>query len=245
MNKDELIKAFQKECFNDYKRSIGYPDYFTYLHGNPINIQVPIETTLGKFMIVGAYPSAKFYIVDGISDVPLADNDSPFSNESYFDGSRVRTIPSGKELNEVILNRIGIMREECWITDLVKIFLFKQGHIDRYNKLGKQNIQENRSLFKEYAEKSAPWLVREIKLADPRVIILLGAEVVSVLFGISEETAKEKMNGCRQKLPIEGINKEAICLPHPGILMKLSAKNKLAGKDLKNKIALNANERNS
>jgi len=55
-------------------------------------------------MIVGAYPSAKFFTVkksDGsvITDVPLYDNDSPFSNESYFDGSRVRTIPSGKELN--------------------------------------------------------------------------------------------------------------------------------------------------
>ncbi len=59
-------------------------------------------------MIVGAYPSAKFFTINNIPDTPVADNDSPFSNESYFDGSRVRTIPSGKELNEVILSQISI-----------------------------------------------------------------------------------------------------------------------------------------
>ncbi|MBV5315251.1 MAG: hypothetical protein JZU47_18250 [Prolixibacteraceae bacterium] len=77
-------------------------------------------------MIVGAYPSAKFYTINGVSDTPKADNDSPFSNESYFDGSRVRTIPSGKELNEVILEKIGVNRADCWITYLVKVFYSKK-----------------------------------------------------------------------------------------------------------------------
>lgn len=97
---------------------------------------VPIETALNKVMIVGAYPSAKFFTVRAnddtlVTDTPVADNDSPFSNEQYFDGSRVRTIPSGKELNEVILDRLGIDKSDCWITDLVKVFLFKEGHVER------------------------------------------------------------------------------------------------------------------
>jgi len=98
------IQEYQKTCFIQYKLDIGYPDHYTFFYGNPINVLVPIETPVNKIMIVGAYPSAKFFTVkksDGsvITDVPLCDNDSPFSNESYFNGSGVRTIPSGKELN--------------------------------------------------------------------------------------------------------------------------------------------------
>lgn len=148
------IKEYQRDCFYNYKQEINYPENYSYLDGNSINVLVPIETAKNEIMIVGAYPSAKFYTINGIPDTPMADNDSPFSNESYFDGSRVRTIPSGKELNEVILEKIGVKRESCWITDLVKVFLFKQGHIDRYNKLGKSDQTENRSKFSEYAEKS-------------------------------------------------------------------------------------------
>ena len=225
MNKYDLIKAYQKECFNNYKRSIGYPEYYSYLYGNPINVQVPIETTLGKFMIVGAYPSAKFYTLDGISDVPLVDNDSPFSDESYFDGSRVRTIPSGKELNEVILSQIGIHREECWITDLVKVFLFKQGHVDRYLKLGRADIRQNRSDFDDFAKKSITWLVREIELSMPKVLILLGVEVTSVLFKTDEVNAKELLDGTVHDLLLDDIKVQSICLPHPGILMKPSLRN--------------------
>lgn len=85
----ESIQAYQKDCFSRYKKDIGYPDNYTFLYGNSINVLVPIETPIDKFMIVGAYPSAKFYTIGKITDVPLIDNDSSFSNESYFDGSRV------------------------------------------------------------------------------------------------------------------------------------------------------------
>ena len=123
------VQEYQKDCFMNYKTEIEYDSKYKYLYGNPVNVLVPIETALNKFMIVGAYPSAKFFTVNKVLDTPLYDNDSPFSNESYFDGTRVRTIPSGKELNEVILSDIGVDRSECWITNLVKVFLFKKGHI--------------------------------------------------------------------------------------------------------------------
>lgn len=157
--------------------------------------------------------------------MPLYDNDSPFSNESYFDGSRVRTIPSGKELNEIILNQIGIKREDCWITDLVKVFLFKEGHVRRYEELGKKDIQSNRNKFKDYAIASTPWLLREIEIAHPKVVILLGAEVISVLFKTSQERAIKLMDGDKHELPIENMIVTTICLPHPGILMQPSARN--------------------
>ena len=117
------VSEYQQNFYQNYKKDIKYPEQYKYFYGNPINVLVPIETTLNKVMIVGAYPSAKFFKVGKVLDTPLMDNDSPFSNESYYDGTRVRTIPSGKELNEVILNNIGVKREDCWITDLVKVFI--------------------------------------------------------------------------------------------------------------------------
>lgn len=219
------VSEYQKDCFRNYKKEIVYPEDYTYLFGTPINVLVPIETVLNKVMVVGAYPSAKFYTVEGIADTPVADNDSPFSNESYFDGSRVRTIPSGKELNEVILERIGIKRSDCWITDLVKVFLFKEGHVNRYIKLGKKDIQENRSKFLEYANKSLARLETEIEICNPYVIILLGLEVTKVIFDLSDNKAKEYLNGNVYKKEIKGVQRNFICLPHPGILMKRTDKN--------------------
>jgi uracil-DNA glycosylase len=219
------IKKYQKDCFHNYKQEINYPENYSYFYGNPINVLVPIETNKNGIMIVGAYPSAKFYSINGIADTPISDNDSPFSNESYFDGSRVRTIPSGKELNEVILEKIGVKRDICWITDLVKVFLFKQGHIDRYIKLGKSDLTENRSKFLEYAEKSINRLEKEIELANPIVIILLGIEVTKTIFKISENKAKKYLDGEIRVKTINETDRNFICLPHPGILMKKFKKN--------------------
>ena len=230
------IKKYQRECFYEYKQDIGFPKNYSYLFGNPINALVPIETAINKFMVIGAYPSAKFFTIDGISDIPVADNDSPFSNESYFDGSRVRTIPSGKELNEVILREIGIERDDCWITDLVKVFLFKQGHIDRYKKLGKHDLKENRSKYDEYAKKSIKWLMTEIEIANPKLIILLGIEVTKNIFNISSKKAKDNLNGELISYKINGIERNFVCLPHPGILMKDFDKNPWP-KRFKNEIA--------
>ena len=214
------IQQYQKDCFNRYKLSIGYPAQYRYFYGTPINPLVPIETEINKAMIVGAYPSAKFFTIKGKANVPIASNDSPFSNEHYFDGSRVRQIPSGKELNELILQNIGLKREDCWITNIVKVFLFKDGHIKKYRELGKFDIEENRSKFKEYALKSIEWLEIEIEICDPKIIIVLGYEAVKVLFRLSERKAKEYLNGEIIKIEIKGIERNIICLPHPGILMR-------------------------
>jgi len=176
-------------------------------------------------MRVGAYPSAKFFTVKGVSDTPLYDNDSPFSNETYFDGSRTRSIPSGQELNDVILKNIGVDRQDCWITDLVKVFLFKQGHIDRYNKLGHNDLKENRTLFNGYAKRSIGWLEKEIEIAKPYAVVLLGMEVTAMLFNITDIEAKKYLDGAARELKIGDQKLNVIALPHPGILMKRTKNN--------------------
>lgn len=225
----------------DYKKSIGFPEDYTYLKGKPIKVHVPVETALNKVMIVGAYPSARFFTVQGpkgkVTNTPMEDHNSPFSNETYFDGSRVRTIPSGQELNEVILQKIGVKREDCWITDLVKVFLFKLGHIERYKTLGKTDMKPNRQMFNEYARASLPWLHREIDICNPYVIILLGQEVAKAFFGVSNAIALKYLDGAIRQKEINGIERNIICLPHPGILMKKKMTKNLWPERFKNEIA--------
>ena len=220
------IKEYQKKCFREYKKDINLPAKYSYLYGNPINTLVPIEVTTKKIMVVGAYPSAKFFTIDGINDVPLYDNDSPFSNENYFDGTKVRNVPSGNELNDM-LNKIGVDRKDCWITDLVKVFLFKDGHIKKYNKLGKSDFEETRNSFSDYAKKSLKWLELEITLAEPTVIITLGAEVGSIIYNKPEEyIIKSYLDGKCRNIKINNQSINIISLPHPGILFRPDTKNK-------------------
>ena len=225
---------YLRKCFQSYKMEIGFPAHYAYLSGAPIKVHVPIETPLNKVMIVGAYPSARFFTVEGpegkVTDTPMEDHNSPFSNETYFDGSRVRTIPSGQELNEVILQKIGVKREDCWITDLVKVFLFKEGHIKRYEKLGKKDVEANRNKFKDYATLSLPFLYEEIDICNPYVIILLGQEVVQAFFKISAAKALGYLDGTVKKYEVSGKERNIISLPHPGILMKKTVRNTWPGR---------------
>ena len=174
-------------------------------------------------MVVGAYPSAKFATIQGITDVPVASNDAPFSSEIYFDGSRVRRIPSGEELEENYLRPLGISRAQCWITNLVKVFLFKPGHVNRYHRLGVRAI-ETRSWYRELAQKSLPWLWEEISLAQPKLIIFLSVDVVATVLGFRSQ-ATEYLDGQIRLLPETTGTYQALCLPHPGILMKPSVRN--------------------
>jgi len=219
------ISEYQKKCYKEYKKSINYPEHYTYLYGNPINPVVPIETAVGQVMIVGAYPSARFYTVSNHKETPLFDNDSPFSGETYFDGSRVRSTPSGNELNEVILDHLEIRRDQCWITDLVKVFLFNEEHVKTYQKLGIADIKENRSMFIEYGKRSLDWLKEEIDMANPAVILLLGSEVIRSIFNVSETEAREMIMGEGFKRQIAWKETNFVCLPHPKFLMKKVSKN--------------------
>ena len=79
MSKD-AIREFQVRCFKEYKSCIGLPDNYNYLYGNPVNVLVPVETATNCVMVIGAYPSAKFYTIGKVADVPLYDNPEPHSN---------------------------------------------------------------------------------------------------------------------------------------------------------------------
>ena len=233
MNK---IKKYQALCTATYKDGLGLHGY-TYANGTPVKVHVPKDTATNGIMIVGAYPSAYFHTIGGIRDVPVADHQHPFSDESYFDGSRLREVRSGKELTEHYLEPLGISRNKCWITDLVKVFLFKPGHVRKYEMLGYPPPAALRNRFKEYAVKSMPFLHEEIMLARPKVILLLGIEVISAVLGVSA-------NKAGQLIKPEAVNKQfgskelpCFALPHPGIVMRNTAGGTKWRKILKEQLA--------
>lgn len=221
------IRNFQKRCWSDYKNELGLNNNYNYLFGNPVKVHIPIYTTTNGLLIIGAYPTAHFQAIKNkkgriLSDVPVEDHLYPFSNECYFDGSRVRTVKSGEELENLFLKPLSLKRSDCWITDLVKVFLFKEGHAKKYLDLGLKDFKANRDQFMVYAERSLRLLIDEINLANPKAILVLGEEVTSVVLGIPKSLATSKMNG----VPIDKAfgNKAypVFASPHPGILMRNS-----------------------
>jgi uracil-DNA glycosylase len=218
------IHQYQKQCHKEYLESIKFPKETSYLFGNPVRTVVPIETAIGKIMIIGPQPAARVYFVNDIPDVPLYDGVAPFSIEPYFDGSRVRSSFTGQELSEVILETLEITRHDCWLTSLIKVFLFDEDHVKKYHRLGKE-IEENRSKYMDYANKSLKWIRQEIEIANPYAIILLGEDVISSLLLVSHEQAREYMTGKVVEKKIIWKNSNFICLPPPGAILDRSARN--------------------
>jgi hypothetical protein len=190
------VRDFQKRLFATYKNDLSLPLRYQYIYGNPVRPIVPLDTSQGGVCIIGAYPSARFATIGSERDVPVGDNCGPFSTECYFDGSRVRTVDSGKELEQAYLTPLGLRRSQCWITDLVRVFLFKKGHVAKYRRLGcKWPEQETRSEFEEYAAQGMHWLAEELALARPCLVITLGAEVAGILRQIKK--VSENSHLCR------------------------------------------------
>jgi uracil-DNA glycosylase len=211
--------------YKNYMNDLSLPPKYNYIYRNPIHPVVPLETTKNAIFIIGAYPSAKFATIDSETDVPVGDNLGPFSSERYFDGSRVRSVASGQELEENYLNPLGLKRENCWITDLVRIFLFKNGHIKKYRRLGcSWPERETRTSFELYAQQGINWLQEELKLANPRLVITLGSEVAGILQGVHGQKQRNLLlGGDVKEITIGNINYPVIHMAHPGIVMRPSS----------------------
>lgn len=221
INVNNLITAFQQNCWKYYKRDANIPETYTYLYGNPVKVHVPVDTACGGIIIIGAYPTAHFNTIGSERDVPVGDHLYPFSNEKYFDGSRIREVDSGRELEELFLKPLGVKREQTWITDLVKVFLFKEGHQSKYKRLGFQGTLVDRGEFDRFAKAGLSYIFEEINLCRPKVILGLGAEVNAILLNESIAKATSTIQVAEKRILSIGENKyNYFACPHPGILMR-------------------------
>ena len=216
------IREFQRRLHAEYADSLSLPPTYQYIYGNPVQPVVPLDTAQEGVCIIGAYPSARFAAIGSERDVPVGDNCGPFSIERYFDGTRIRTVNSGAELEEAYLAPLGLRREQCWITDIVRVFLFKEGHIKKYRRLGCEwPGRETRTQFEAFAQEGMRWLEEELVLAKPRLVITLGAEVAGILRGVVGRKARNALLcGGARELSFGAATYPAAHMAHPGIVMR-------------------------
>ena len=216
------LQRLRKCIYGSYAESIGLDPQARYVHGTPLRPVVPLDAARGGLFLIGAYPSARFHQIGRVRDVPVGDNLGPFESERWFDGARVREQPSAAELRDLFLKPMGIAREDCWITDLVKVFLFKEGHRRKYEELGTVPPADyRRERFRELGERSVPVLEQELRLAKPRLVVTLGMEVAGVLRGVRSPRAQRALLApAVTELRIAGMTLSAMHCAHPGILMR-------------------------
>ncbi|HEX9922990.1 MAG TPA: uracil-DNA glycosylase family protein [Anaerolineae bacterium] len=189
------IQNFQQRLYTRYKNTLSLPATYNYLYGNPVQPVVPIQTSRRGVCIIAVSPPARLATVGPELDVPVADGCYPFAPAAYFDGSRVRPA-TGLDLDDAYLAPLGLRREQCWLTYLVRVFLFKDEHLARYRRLGcPWPERETYSQFEALARESLPWLEEELALARPRLVITLGTEVAEVLQAVPGLAVNESLLG--------------------------------------------------
>jgi len=221
MVENRVILDYQQKCYREYIQSIDLPEPYTFPDGNPIRPLPPIQVKLCGLMIIGAYPSARFESRPSHDNpnryrlIPIANNLQPFGNEQYFDGIRVRTLPSADGLWEYLLSKLQLSPQECWITDAVKVFLYKPEHIESCNDvIPNLQVKANREDFMSLARKSLRWIQEECEICKPKLILTLGQEVAQVISGDRAASADDLL--CRTiSYPEALIGYPTLFLPHP------------------------------
>jgi hypothetical protein len=217
-----IIQRLQKHIVQEYAADLGLDPEASYLSGAPLRPLPPLDVGTSSVMILGAYPSARFGVIDGLRDVPVGDNMGPFEPERYFDGERVRTQASADELRELFFTPLGLDRGQCWVTDIVKVFLFKEGHRNKYARLGATPPDGYlREEFESLALRSLRWLEMELDVASPRLLVTLGSEIAGLLRSVQGQKRRNALlTGEPADLDVGSHTITTVHLAHPGILMR-------------------------
>jgi hypothetical protein len=179
MNEEKIIRDFQKECFLNYLDSLqkgieGFPKSYLYPDGNPIRPVLPVQTAINKIMVVGAFPSARFERRNN-KLIPVGDNLAPFGQEKYFDGQEVRIQASTDSLYKNYFTPLGLTIDDLWITDIVKVYLYPEKHIENCKELFPNTTFVNtHNMFEKLANISYVWFKKELEICNPKLIITLG-----------------------------------------------------------------------
>ena len=121
-------------------------------------------------------------------------------------------------VNDVPRRRQSRTFRERTLTDLVKVFLFKDGHRRKYTELNATApIGYERERFDELALRSLPLLERELRLAKPRLVVTLGMDVAGALTGRRSAGAQRQLLAPRVvPLDVGGSSFSAMHCAHPG-----------------------------
>jgi hypothetical protein len=218
--KKEILE-FQKNCYNNYLNTLIekdlVPKKYLFPFGNPIRPVMPTKTSINGIMLIGAFPSARFEVVDKML-IPCANNLSPFGEEEYFDGMQIRVQESRRSLNENYFTKLNISPNKIWLTDIVKVYLYPDKHIKNCLKVNPNiNYVNTHKNFNKIALASMNYLVEEIRIFSPKLIITLGEITARVLTSDKKTNNDELLNGSVALKNIEGNHYNVAHLAHPEI----------------------------
>lgn len=208
INMSKELETYKAEVHKNYSKFIDLPADYVFSSGKPVLPLPPVSTAVGGVMVIGAYPSAIF-----ARGVPADNLKMPFDDTAYPGGVN----KSAEELDKDYLAPLGLARSGCWITNLVKVFLFKKGH-------EQGGGEETRSGFDAYAKKSLPWLEKELSLGNPKLIITLGEEVAGIVTGTTGAKRVKLLDYKIRTIKLFGLEYKIVHMVHPGLLMRGNAK---------------------
>lgn len=218
---DTKIRKFLQDCYTNYLPSIrrelpDFPTDYRYPSRNPTKPVLPVQITQNKLMVIGAFPSARFERKDGLL-IPVADNLSPFGEEKYFDGQEIRVQASRESLNKNYFPQLQLTPEYLWLTDIVKIYLFPKKHIKNCISTAPDiQVVNTHEMFLKIAKVSLGWIIKEIQLCNPSLIITLG-EIPARVIGSNFVTKNaELLNGEVNQIEFDKVYRIAH-LAHPEI----------------------------
>ena len=198
------ILDFNRRCCSKYIDEVakdikGFPVAQKYLFpdGNIVRPVMSVSTAECDIMLIGAFPSARFEMRNNHL-IPVANNLSPFSQETYFDGRMIRKQASREILDNHYFPALHFNPEDIWITDLVKVYLFPKDHIENCRSVNnKIDYVNTHTMFERIAasEVTWKWKSEEIELCNPKVIITLGEVCARILSGDIVTPAKELLDG--------------------------------------------------
>jgi uracil-DNA glycosylase len=112
--------------------------------------------------------------------------------------------PAGKVLDEA-LEIAGIPRAEAYVTNVVKHF--------KFTRRGKRRIHDKPTRYE--VEACRPWLVSELELVAPTIVVVLGATAAQSLLGSTVRVTKER--GIERETPLA---KHTFATVHPASVLR-------------------------
>lgn len=216
------VREYAASVDQTYMASVGFPPNYRFALGGVVLPLPPIQVQHGRVFIIGAYPSAVFRTIQK-RRVPADNLKMPFDAADSPGGVNA----SARELDKFYLKPLGLNREDCWITNLVKPFLFKKVHVDQFRALGStQSAQTTRDEYERYAGAGLEWIDTELEIAEPKLIIALGAEVAGIIGNVASNHAREELLSPYRIHTIQRRGREykIIYMVHPGQLMRKTEK---------------------
>ena len=183
------------------------PHNEAYIFGpSPVIPVVPTRIRKRKVMVLGMYPTARYLVAEQITpnsglsgdvndrEVPIRDINEPFEETRYFNGYCISHVRAGTTMQQEYFSPLGLRLPDLWITNTVKCFLFKESHVEKFKKIHQsvgQSLNDEYPGFRQtrypFADAAkvcmAKWLVEEIRLCDPKLIIALGEEICRLIHG--------------------------------------------------------------